>query len=64
MYHGHEMNPETDGPTFAPVSQDEFESKLARFEAQKAQAIEQDDLQWALHLKNAISVLKRSARLR
>ena len=52
----------TEGPSFAPASQAEFASKLVRLEAQKVTAIEEDDLELALHLKKAISVLKRSAR--
>ena len=61
--HGHEMNPVSDGPTFAPLDQDAFDAKLARLVEQKAAAIAADDLQRALHFKRAISVFKRSPRL-
>jgi len=60
--HGHEIDLATEGPSFAPASQAEFASKLVRLEAQKVKAIEEDDLEFALHLKKAISVLKRSTR--
>jgi hypothetical protein len=60
--HGHKMNPATDDPGLASESQAEFEGRLARLEAQKVLAIEKDDLELALQLKKAISVLKRSAR--
>ncbi len=61
--HGHQMNPAMDGPTFAPVSKDEFDAKLVELAEKKMQAIESDDLELALHYKNAISVLKRSDRI-
>ena len=61
--HGHQMDPAVDGPSFAPVPQAEYDAKLARLEAAKAEAIDADDLERALHFKNAISVLKRSPRL-
>ena len=61
--HGHQMNPAMDGPTFAPVSKDEFDAKLADLTAKKMRAIEIDDLELALHYKNALSVLKRSERI-
>ncbi len=61
--HGHQMNPAVDGPTFAPVSKDEFDAKLVGLAEKKMQAIESDDLELALHYKNAISVLKRSDRI-
>ena len=61
--HGHQMNPAMDGPTFAPVSKDEFDAKLVGLAEKKMQAIESDDLELALHYKNAISVLKRSDRI-
>ena len=61
--HGHQMNPAMDGPTFAPVSKDEFDAKLLELAEKKMEAIESDDLELALHYKNAISVLKRSDRI-
>jgi hypothetical protein len=61
--HGHQMKPATDGPTYAPASQDEFNSKLAELAEKKIKAIESDDLELALHYKNALSVLKRSDRI-
>jgi hypothetical protein len=61
--HGHAMDPVFDGPTFAPVAEDTYADKLAELEAAKAAAIEADDLELAIHFKNAISVLKRSPRL-
>ena len=61
--HGHQMNPAMDGPTFAPVSKDEFDAKLVELAEKKMKAIESDDLELALHYKNAISVLKRSDRI-
>ena len=61
--HGHQMNPAMDGPTFAPVSKDEFGAKLVELAEKKMKAIESDDLELALHYKNAISVLKRSDRI-
>ena len=61
--HGHEMNPTTDGPTFAPADEATFATKLQNLEAHKSKAIATDDLELALHLKHAISVLRRSPRL-
>ena len=61
--HGHEMNPAMDGPTYAPASQDQFNSKLAELAEKKIKAIESDDLELALHYKNALSVLNRSDRI-
>ncbi|HIM35526.1 MAG TPA: hypothetical protein EYM33_08325 [Pseudomonadales bacterium] len=61
--HGHQMNPAMDGPTFAPVSKDEFDAKLVELAKKKMKAIESDDLERALHYKNAMSVLKRSDRI-
>ena len=61
--HGHDMDPALDGPTFAPAADEAFERKLRMLETKKAAAIAADDLEQALHLKNAISVLKRSPRL-
>tara|TARA_Y100000780_G_scaffold24621_1_gene20513 strand:+ start:2885 stop:4048 length:1164 start_codon:yes stop_codon:yes gene_type:complete len=61
--HGHPMNSATDGPTYAPASQGEFDAKLADLTAKKMRAIEIDDLELALHYKNALSVLKRSERI-
>jgi hypothetical protein len=61
--HGHQMNPAMDGPTFAPVSKDEFDAKLVELAEKKMKAIESDDLELALHYKNAMSVLKRSDRI-
>ena len=61
--HGHPMNPDIDGPTFAPSDQDSFAQKLSSLEDRKARAIAEDDLELALQLKHAISVLKRSPRL-
>ena len=61
--HGHQMNPAMDGPTFAPVSKDEFDAKLLELAEKKMEAIESDNLELALHYKNAISVLKRSDRI-
>ena len=61
--HGHQMNPAMDGPTFAPVSEDEFDAKLVELAEKKMKAIESDDLELALHYKNAMSVLKRSDRI-
>ena len=60
--HGHEMNPSLDGPGFAPADEVAFGAKLADLEHQKAAAIAVDDLERALHLKHAISVLHRSPR--
>ena len=61
--HGHAMDASIDGPAFAPTDEDAFQRKLERLASRKAQAIADDDLELALHLKNAISVLKRSPRL-
>ena len=61
--HGHPMNPDQDGPTFAPSDEDAFARKLQCLEDRKARAIAADDLELALELKHAISVLKRSPRL-
>ena len=61
--HGHPMNPDMDGPTFAPSDEDSFAQKLSSLEDRKARAIAEDDLELALQLKHAISVLKRSPRL-
>ena len=61
--HGHTMNPDVDGPTFAPSDEDAFRQKLRSLAIGKARAIAEDDLELALHLKHAISVLKRSPRL-
>lgn len=61
--HGHEMDPTLDGPTFAPAEDEAFDRKLRSLEAEKAAAVQADDLERALHLKNAISVLKRAPRL-
>ena len=60
--HGHPMDPDVDGPTFAPSDEDSFARKLRSLEDRKAAAIAEDDLELALHLKHAISVLKRSPR--
>ena len=61
--HGHPMNPALDGPSFAPSDEESFAQKLRSLEDNKARAIADDDLELALHLKHAISVLKRSPRL-
>ena len=61
--HGHAMDASIDGPAFAPASEDAYRRKLERLEARKAQAIAADDLEQALHLKHAISILRRSPRL-
>lgn len=61
--HGHDMDPAIDGPTFAPRNEATFAAKLADLETRKANAIAADDLELALHLKRAISVLQRSPRL-
>ena len=61
--HGHAMDPDIDGPSFAPTADDAFGAKLRVLEERKAAALAADDLELALHLKNAISVLKRSPRL-
>jgi len=61
--HGHPMDPELDGPGFAPASDTDFQDKLADLETRKTQAVADDDLELALHLKRAISILKRSPRL-
>ena len=61
--HGHDMDPDIDGPTYAPVDPDAFDEKRRELEARKAQAIAADDLEAALHFKNAISVLARSPRM-
>ena len=61
--HGHPMNSATDGPTYAPASQGEFDAKLADLTAKKMRAIEVDDLELALHYKSALSVLNRSERI-
>lgn len=61
--HGHEMDPDIDGPTYAPADPAAFEEKRRELEARKAEAIAADDLEAALHFKNAISVLVRSPRI-
>ena len=61
--HGHAMNPELDGPAFAPAGEDDYRRKLRDLEARKVEAVAADDLELALHLKRAISVLKRSPRI-
>ena len=61
--HGHPMDAGVDGPAFAPADEDAFRRKLAELEASKAEAIATDDLEQALRLKNAISILKRSPRV-
>ena len=61
--HGHEMDPGIDGPTYAPADPAAFEEKRRELEARKAEAIAADDLEAALHFKNAISVLTRSPRI-
>jgi len=61
--HGHEMDPGIDGPTYAPADPEAFEQKRRELEARKAEAIAADDLEAALHFKNAISVLTRSPRI-
>ena len=61
--HGHDMDATTDGPTFAPRDETAFAAKLADLEARKAEAVANDDLELALHLKHAISVLRRSERI-
>ena len=61
--HGHPMDASVDGPAFAPTDAAAFRRKLEALEASKAAAIAADDLEQALHLKNAISVLQRSPRL-
>ena len=61
--HGHAMDPTLDGPTFAPADEAAFERKLETLASRKADAIAADDLELALHLKNAISVLRRTPRL-
>ena len=61
--HGHDMDAALDGPTFAPAQDEAYVRKLERLEVRKAEAVAADDLELALHLKNAISVLKRSPRL-
>ncbi len=61
--HGHDMHPAIDGPGFAPRDEAKFAAKLDDLEARKARAIADDELELALHLKRAISVLRRSPRL-
>ena len=61
--HGHTLNPTTDGPTFAPKDEAAFAAKLQDLEARKAEAIADDNLDLAQHLKRTISVLQRSPRL-
>ncbi len=61
--HGHTMDPNVDGPTFAPLDEDAFAEKMLTLTERKAAALAEDDLELALHLKRAISVLKRSPRL-
>ena len=61
--HGHAMDASIDGPAFAPASEDAYRHKLEHLEVRKAQAIAADDLEQALHLKHAISILRRSPRL-
>ena len=61
--HGHDMDAATDGPSFAPRDDAAFAAKLADLETRKAEAVAVDDLELALHLKHAISVLGRSERL-
>ena len=61
--HGHEMDPAIDGPTYAPADPTAFDEKRRDLEARKAQALAADDLEAALHFKNAISVLARSPRI-
>ena len=41
-----------------PADEAAFNEKLRELEARKSEAIATDDLERALHLKNAISVLK------
>ena len=60
--HGHDMDPAIDGPAYAPLDEVAFKDKLSELEARKAEAIAADDLELALHFKNAISVLNRSPR--
>lgn len=62
--HGHAMDPDLDGPAFAPAGEEAWAAKLAELEARKAEAVAADDLELALHYKRAISVLRRSPRLR
>ena len=61
--HGHPMDASMDGPTFAPADDDAFRHKLEGLLVSKVSAIVDDDLEEALRLKNAISVLERSPRL-
>lgn len=61
--HGHDMDPAIDGPTYAPVDEAAFSERLRELETRKAEAIAADDLESALHFKNAISVLRRSPRI-
>lgn len=61
--HGHAMNSDIDGPAFAPPDNEAFAAKLGALEDRKAAALAADDLVLALHLRNTISVLKRSPRL-
>ena len=61
--HGHAMDPALDGPTFAPADAATFAEKLRELERKKAAAIATDDLELALHYRNAISVLRRSPRI-
>lgn len=56
--HGHDMDPALDGPTYAPADEAAFNEKLRVLKARKSEAIATDDLERALHLNNAISVLK------
>ncbi|MYD98639.1 MAG: hypothetical protein F4X98_14820 [Gammaproteobacteria bacterium] len=61
--HGHAMDPEVDGPAFAPADDTNYGRKLEELETRKTEAVAADDLELALHLKRAISVLKRSPRI-
>ncbi|MYA18405.1 MAG: hypothetical protein F4Z28_17365 [Gammaproteobacteria bacterium] len=61
--HGHPMDADMDGPTYAPLDDDAFAAELRSLEEDKAAALAIDDLELALHLKRAISNLKKSPRL-
>lgn len=61
--HGHPLDSVLDRMAFAPADPAEFAARIATLEQQKAQAITSDDLERALTLKKAISVLRRLPRL-
>ena len=61
--HRHDMDRPLDAPTYAPADEAAFNEKHRELEARKSEAIATDDLERALHLNNAISVLKSSPRI-